>query len=107
MPGVFIISPDGVIKQGIASIPSSDGKHPSGIYFDSKSPFSIGDENAYITFDGNGKIAIGGDGINIYSPLEIGGTKTLSEVLNDLGKAIVAIEYGIGDSPVSHSDIIE
>ena len=79
-----------------------------GITFDNTSPFSIGDEDAYIVFDGNGHITIGGDGVEIYSPITVGNSrKTLSEVLHDLGQAITSIQYGVGSSPNSHSDITE
>lgn len=70
------------------------------------SPFTIGDEDAYIVFDGNGHITLGGDGVNILSSVTIGSNnKTLSQVLNDLGSAITSIEYGIGNSSTSHSDV--
>ena len=79
-----------------------------GINFDSTSPFTIGDENAYIVFDGRGHITLGGDGVNILSSVSIGeNSKTLSEVLNDLGKAITTIEYGVGSSNTSYSDVLE
>ena len=95
--GVFIVDPQGVIKQAMTG---------AGIQFDNTSPFTIGDDNAYIVFDGNGHITLGGDGVNILSSVTIGGNnKTLSQVLNDLDAAIIAIEYGIGNSSTSHSDI--
>ena len=98
-PGVFIVDPYGVIKQAMTG---------EGINFDSTSPFTIGDENAYIVFDGRGHITLGGDGVNILSSVSIGeNSKTLSEVLNDLGKAITTIEYGVGSSNTSHSDVLE
>ena len=80
----------------------------SGISFDDTSPFSIGDENAYIVFDGNGHITLGGNGVEILSGVTIGASrKTLSEVLNDLGQAITAIEYGVSSSPNNHSDVTQ
>lgn len=98
VPGIFIVDPYGVIKQSMTG---------SGISFDGTSPFSIGDEDAYIVFDGNGHITLGGDGVNILSSVTIGGSrKTLAEVLNDLGQAITVIEYGVGSSPTSHSDVL-
>lgn len=95
--GVFIVDPNGVIKQAATG---------EGIRFDNTVPFTIGDENAYIVFDGNGHITLGGEGVDILSSVSIGGSnKTLSQVLNDLGSAITAIEYGVGTSSTSHSDI--
>lgn len=97
VPGVFIVDPTGVIKQALTG---------NGIRFDNTVPYSIGDDQAYIVFDGNGHITLGGDGVNILSGVTIGGSqKTLSQVLNDLDSAIISIEYGVGNSRTSHSDI--
>jgi len=94
---MFIIDPDGVIKQAMTG---------RGISFDNTTPFSIGDDNAYILFDGRGHITLGGNGVNILSGVTIGeSNKTLSQVLNDLDAAITSIEYGVSDSPVNYSGI--
>ena len=104
LPGVFIISPQGVVKQAMTD---------SGITFDSNSAFYLGDplnENSpYIVFDGqHGTIDIGGSGVNIHSGVTIGqDNRTLSQVLNDLDAAITSIEYGVGGSRVDYSDIEE
>ncbi|WP_297979316.1 hypothetical protein [uncultured Methanobrevibacter sp.] len=97
IPGIFIVDPSGVIKQSMTGV---------GIGFDNTTPFSIGDDNAYIVFDGNGHITLGGGGVEILSSVKMGGSnKTLSQVLNDLGQAITTIEYGLSSSPTSHSDV--
>lgn len=89
-PGVFLIDSSGNIAQATTA---------SGIRFNEGKPFYIGDDDASIIFDGNGHIAISGNGVTI------GGSKTISEVLAELGASITAIEYGVGTSPTSHSDI--
>lgn len=76
-----------------------------GISFDETTPFKIGDENAYIVFDGNDNIVIGGENVEINSSVSVGGNKTLSQVLNDLDQTITSIEYGQGNSNIDHSDI--
>ena len=97
VPGVFIIDPYGIIRQALTG---------DGISFNDNTPFSIGGENAYIVFDGNGHITLGGAGVNILSSVTIGGSqKTLSQVLNDLDAALISIEYGVGTSKTEHSDI--
>ena len=99
VPGVFVVSPEGVIKQALTD---------SGISFDSTVPYSIGDDNAYILFDGDGHITIGGSGVNILSGVSIGGTnKTLTQVINDLGKSITTIEYGLSESSTSYTSVQE
>lgn len=99
LPGLFIIDPSNTIKQATTY---------RGISFDQNSPFYIGDEDASITFDGNGQIIIGGTGVQIAAPVTIGGrNKTLSQVLDDLNASIKTIEYGLGNSSSTHSDIIE
>ncbi len=103
-PGIFIVDPNGVIKQSIVNNETEDG--PGGIQFDRNSPFYIGDENAYVVFDGNGHITIGGDGVDILTGVTIGESKkTLSQVLNDLGSAITSIQYGVSSSSTDHSDV--
>lgn len=95
--GVFIVDPQGVIQQATTA---------NGITFDDSKPFTIGDEDAYIVFDGNGHITIGGDGTSFLGSVTIGGSnKTLSDLLTELGSAITAVEYGVGTSSSSHSDI--
>lgn len=89
-PGIFLIDPNGNIAQATTA---------NGISFDDGRPFYIGDNDASIVFDGNGHIAISGSGVTI------GGTKTISEVLSELGASIKTIEYGVGTSSSSHSDI--
>lgn len=100
VPGIFLIDDNGVIKQ------STTG---AGISFDDNSPFYVGNEDAYLTFSRNnnneGVIDIGGDNVNIHGAVTMGGNKTLSQVLNDLDSSIVSVEYGVGDSNTSHSDI--
>lgn len=88
--GVFLIDPGGNIAQATTG---------TGITFNEDKPFYIGDEDAYITFDGNGNIRIGGSGIIF------GSNKSLSSVLTELGASLKAVEYGKGSSPTSHSDI--
>jgi len=95
-PGVFIKNPEGSIKQAMTT---------DGISFDETTPFKIGDENAYIVFDGNDNIVIGGENVEINSSVSVGGNKTLSQVLNDLDQTITSIEYGQGNSNIDHSDI--
>lgn len=95
-PGVFIKNPEGSIKQAMTT---------DGISFDETAPFKIGDENAYIVFDGNDNIVIGGENVEINSSVSVGGNKTLSQVLNDLNQTITSIEYGQGNSNIDHSDI--
>lgn len=95
--GIFLIDPTGVIAQATTA---------TGTTFDSGRPYYIGDEDAYIVFDGDGGIAIGGDGVSISGGVTIGGYgKTLSEVMAALNASISAVEYGVGSSPTSHSDI--
>ena len=100
VPGIFLIDDNGVIKQ------STTG---AGISFDDSTPFYIGNEDAYLTFARNnnneGVIDIGGDNVNIHGAVTMGGNKTLSQVLNDLDSSIISVEYGVGDSSTSHSDI--
>ena len=95
--GIFLIDPTGVIAQATTA---------TGTTFDSGRPYYIGDEDAYIVFDGKGGIQIGGDGVSISGGVTIGGyDKTLSEVMAALNASISAVEYGVGSSPTSHSDI--
>ena len=95
--GIFLIDPNGVIAQATTA---------TGTTFDSGRPYYIGDEDAYIVFDGNGGITIGGDGVSISGGVTIGGyDKTLSEVMAALNASISKVEYGVGSSPTSHSDI--
>ena len=89
-PGIYIIDPTGGISQATTA---------NGITFDNSKPFYIGDDNASIIFDGNGHISINGNGITI------GSNKTLTQVLAELGASIKTVEYGIGSSQSSHSDI--
>ena len=100
VPGVFIVDPSGVIKQAMTG---------NGISFDGNSPFTIGDvENgtAYIFFDGNGHITLGGSGVVINSGVTIGASnKTLADLLNDAGASIKTIEYGLSSSNISHADV--
>ena len=88
--GVYILDPLGRISQATTA---------NGFTFDSDKPYYIGDNDAYISFDGNGHITIGGTGITL------GTSKTLTEVLNELGSSLKAVEYGKGSSSTSHSDI--
>ena len=90
LAGIFLIDPSGNIAQATTA---------NGISFDSDKPFYIGDESAYITFDGNGHINIAGTGVTI------GGSKALTSLLSDLGASLKAVEYGVGSSNTSHSDI--
>ena len=110
--GVFIVDPTGVIKQALTG---------NGISFDDTSPFTIGDDNAYIMFqppynnsfnnDEKSHIlirAVDGGTVSIDGSVIMGGTgsnKTLSQVLEDLGQAITTIEYGKSSSSTSHSDV--
>lgn len=88
--GVFIIDPHGVIRQALTG---------AGITFSESMPFTIGGTSAFIQFDGSGHISIGGAGVSIAGGVTIGGSgRTLSQTL-------VAVEYGVGSSPTSHSDI--
>ena len=89
-PGVYIIDPTGGIAQATTA---------SGITFDDNKPFYIGDNDASIVFDGNGHISINGHGIRV------GGNKPLDDVLAELGASIKKVEYGVGSSPTSHSDV--
>ena len=78
----------------------------TGINFDSTVPFTIGDNNASIIFDGNSHITLSGSGININSGVKIGqNNKTFEELLEDAGASIKTIEYGTGNSSSSHNDI--
>lgn len=88
-PGIFLIDPNGNLAQSSTA---------QGISFDSGKPFYIGDDNTYISFDGNGHITIGGS-------VTLGSNKTLSELLSELESSIAAVEYGKGTSPTSHADI--
>lgn len=88
--GVFLVDPQGVIAQATTS---------SGITFNENKPFYIGDENAFIVFDGNGGIQIGG-------AVTLGQYGTLSQMLTALNASVSAVEYGVGSSPASHSDIV-
>lgn len=101
-PGIYLIDKDGVIKQSTTE---------RGISFDENTSFHIGNNDAYLNFskdqNNNGVLSIGGNNVNIYGSVTMGGNKTLSQVLNDLGQAITVIEYGIGESPTSHDDIEE
>lgn len=54
--GIFLIDDAGVTVQSSAA---------DGIGFDSERRFRIGDDDAYIEFDGNGNITIGGVGVTI------------------------------------------
>lgn len=87
--GIFLIDPTGGIAQATTA---------NGITFNEGKPFYIGDEDAFIVFDGNGHIRIGGNGTTI-------GERSLSAILDELGASIKTIEYGVGSSPSSHSDI--
>ena len=88
--GVFLVDPQGVIAQATTG---------SGITFNENKPFYIGDEDAFIVFDGNGGIQIGG-------AVTLGQYGTLSQMLAALNASISAVEYGVGSSPTSHSDIV-
>ena len=88
--GVYILDPTGGIAQATTA---------SGFTFDNDKPYYIGDNDAYISFDGNGHITIGGTGITL------GTNKTLSSLLTELGQSLKAVEYGKGSSSTSHSDI--
>ena len=88
--GVYILDPQGGISQATTS---------TGITFDNDTPYYIGDNNAYISFDGNGHITVGGSGF------KFGSNKTLDSLLNDLGASLKSVEYGKGSSSTSHSDI--
>lgn len=90
--GIFLIDPSGNIAQATTA---------NGITFDDSKPFYIGDNNASIVFDGNGHISISGIGVSIGST----GSKSIDEVLSELGASIKTIEYGVGNSATSHSDI--
>lgn len=87
--GIFLIDPLGHISQATTA---------TGITFDEDKPFYIGDNDASIIFDGNGHIYINGTGVTF-------GSKSLTEVLSQLGASLKAVEYGKGSSPTSHSDI--
>ena len=87
--GVFLVDPQGNIAQATTG---------SGITFDDSKPFHIGDEDAFIVFDGNGGIQMGG-------AITLGQYGTLSQLLSAVGSSISAVEYGVGSSPTSHSDI--
>ena len=90
--GIFLIDPSGNIAQATTA---------NGITFDDSKPFYIGDNNASIVFDGNGHISISGIGVSIGST----GSKSINEILTELGASIKTIEYGVGNSATSHSDI--
>ena len=90
--GIFLIDPSGNIAQATTA---------NGITFDDSKPFYIGDNNASIVFDGNGHISISGIGVSIGNS----GSKSIDEVLSELGASIKTIEYGVGNSATSHSDI--
>lgn len=87
--GIFLIDPTGGIAQATTA---------NGITFNEDKPFYIGDEDAFIIFDGNGHVQIGGSGVTV-------GQQSLSNILNQLGASIKVVEYGVGSSPTSHSDI--
>lgn len=84
--GIYLLDPQSGIVQASTA---------SGISFNGARPFVIGNNNTFIHFDptNGGKITIGGG-----SNVEIGSGKTLNDI-------ITAVEYGIGSSPSSHSDI--
>ena len=88
-PGIFLIDPSGNIAQASTA---------QGITFDNSKPFYIGDNNSYVSFDGNGHITVGGN-------VTLGSNKSLSDLLSELESSIAAVEYGKGTSPTSHADI--
>lgn len=84
--GIYLMDPQGGITQASTA---------SGISFDNTKPFTIGNSNTYIQFDpaNGGKITISGG-----NSVQIGAGKTLDDI-------VTAVEYGVGSSPTSHSDI--
>lgn len=87
--GVFLVDPQGNVAQATTG---------SGITFDGGKPFYIGDNDAFIVFDGDGGIQMGG-------AITLGQYGTLTQLLNAVGSSITAVEYGVGTSPTSHTDI--
>ena len=86
-----------VKNNGIDIIDSTSGlnrvvaSYGSGISFDSSRPFTIGNNNTYITFDpaNGGTITIGGG-----SSVVIGTNKTLDQVLTDLDVSVEQTSSG-------------
>ena len=73
-PGVYILDPSGRIAQSTKA---------DGITFDEDRRFRIGDDDAFIEFDGNGHIYIGGIGITL------GGSKTLTQLISDSNNTLI------------------
>ena len=64
----------------------------TGISFAQNKPFTIGDSNAYIYFDGNGHINIGGSNVTI------GGNTTLQQLLNKYDSTITSNDISVSKS---------
>ena len=79
-PGTYIIDGTG------GTIAAFTG---DGISFDSGTAFTIGDESAYIHFDGDGHINIGGTGITI------GGSVSLADLLRKYDSTITADDISV------------
>lgn len=79
-PGTYIIDGTG------GTIAAFTG---DGISFDSGTAFTIGDESAYIHFDGDGHINIGGTGITI------GGNVSLADLLHKYDSTITADDISV------------
>lgn len=79
-PGTYIIDGTG------GNIAAFKG---DGISFDSGTAFMIGDESAYIHFDGDGHINIGGTGITI------GGSVSLADLLRKYDATITADDISV------------
>lgn len=65
---------------------------PNGISFAENRSFYIGDNNAFIYFDGNGHINIGG------SQVTIGGNTTLQQLLNKYNSTITSDDISVSKS---------
>ena len=65
---------------------------PNGISFAENKSFYIGDNNAFIYFDGNGHINIGG------SQVTIGGNTTLQQLLNKYNSTITSDDISVSKS---------
>lgn len=79
-PGTYIINGTGGIIAAFTG---------NGISFDSGTAFTIGDESAYIHFDGDGHINIGGTGITI------GGNVSLTDLLHKYDATITADDISV------------